>query len=267
MQIRLNTIQRIAAFVCSVALLVFAAVAIANGMQVAGKGGIPVPVAAAVFIVIASVAVGSLGIWSTAFTKHHSLDELEQTGETASSELPAMAWDSVACRFSLGSKVGGVLVDTESKLIHFSNCHMKFGFTNAADHSFQCPVADVRRIHDKHTQKVGMCLSIVTRHGRCMIRKIDADYGEIRDVLVSLVPVNDSGYILHDPVMQMPLGLAFAGSGVLGLLAGWWLLPDQANDTFLAVCLIAGTTIGMAAALLVTGLVDRKLRASSEKQT
>ena len=266
MRFRLHTFQRIAGFTCSVCLLLFAGVAIANGMKIAGKGGIPVPVFASVFIVIVSVAVGGMGIWLTAFTRSRTLDELDQDEHTTTSELPSPVEGSVTCRFSLGSKAGAVFVDTESNRIHFSNCHMKFGFTNSADESFQCPIADVRRIHDKHIHRVGMCLSIVTRHGRCMIRSIDVDYSEVRDLLVSLVPVNDPGYILHDPAMQLPLGLAITGSGVLGLLTGWWLLPARASDTFLVVYLIAGTTIGIAGALLVTGLVDRKLRAGSENE-
>lgn len=266
MQFRLHTFQRIAGFVCSVALLAFAVVAIANGMQVVGKGGVPVPFAATVFVVIVSVAIGSLGIWLTAFTRHSPLDELQQTSEPPSHDLSPLSKDSIACQFSLGSKIGGVFVDTDSEQIHFSNCHMKYGFTNAAAESFQCSIADVMRVHDKHVYKIGMCLLIVTRYGRCMIRKIDADYAQVRDALVGLVPVNDPGYILQDPSWQMPLGFLIASSGVMGLLTGWWLLPAQASDTWLAIYLIAGTSIGIAGSLLMVALVDRRLRAGSRQQ-
>jgi hypothetical protein len=260
---RINLAGRIGILAFSGLLLFVPVYALVSEKGFVGDTGIPLPGIAVALICTVCAIFGCLGMWGSLIYKARTLKELAEEAVLTSHDQPSIAPDAIACRYSLGTKAGGVFVDTNSGLISFQNCHTPRGFLTSTDEWFTCPITDVKRLHDSNVYKAGRCLTIITVSGGVRIPQTLADYSEIRDKLRRLVTHNDPGFLLHDPAFQIILGLVIAGSGFLGVFAGWWLSPTNATDSILAVCIVGGTTLGVVGSLLLTSLADRFLQAQS----
>jgi hypothetical protein len=257
---RISLPGRIGVFVFSGLLLFFPVYAMVSEKGFVGDTGTPLPGIAVALICTVCTIFGCWGMWVSLIYKARTLKELDEEAVLTSHDQPSNAPDAIVCRYSLGTKAGGVFVDTNARLISFQNCHTPRGFLTSTDEWFTCPITDIKRVHDSNVYKAGRCLTIITGIGGVRIPQTLADYSDIRDTLRRLVAQNDPGFLLHDPAFQIVLGLVIAGGGFLGVFAGWWLSPKNATDSILAVCIVGGTTLGIVGSLLLTSLADRFLQ-------
>ncbi len=257
---RISLIGRIGIFALSGLLLFLPVHALVSEKGFVGDTGIPLPGIAVALICTVYTIFGCLGMWVSLIYKARTLKELDEEAVLTSRDQPSLAPDAIACRYSLGTKAGGVFVDKNARLISFQNCHTPRGFLTSTDEWFTCPITEIKRVHDSNVYKAGRCLTIITGIGGVRIPQTLADYSDVRDTLRRLVAQNDPGFLLHDPAFQIALGLVIAGGGFLGVFAGWWLSPTNATDSILAVCIVGGTTLGVVASLLLTSLADRFLQ-------
>ena len=227
MDYRLGRTQRYVLFLVGILLLVFCATAAMNG-GLKGKGGVPVPPGVNIFALGFGAILGGAAIWRSCCPSMVVSTKLPPAPERV-----AHNQGNLEFQFLLRQDTARVILDEREDRIHFFNGHVPFGLRTSAAGGFSCTTNAIMRVHDARVANLGRCLTIVTRTGKCVAPRGDSDYSSLYQRLKLVVPENHPGCLIHDPRMQYPIGAAISGSGVLGLLAGCWMMPMGANDTML----------------------------------
>ena len=255
MNYRLGRAQRFVLFIIGVLLLVFCAKAAMDG-GLTGKGGVPVPPVVNVLALGFGAILGGAALW-----RSWSQSTVISTKPPPALEPVTHNRGTLEVQFLLRQDTARVILDEADARIHFINCHVPFGLLTSAAGGFSCDTNAIMRVHDAREANLGMCLTIVTRTGKCVVPRGGTDYSALYQRLKQIVPDNHPGFVIHDHRMQYPIGAAISGSGVLGLLAGGWMTPMGASDTMLYFCGALGATLGVAASLLGLWSIDRCLQA------
>jgi hypothetical protein len=236
-------------------LLVFCAKAAMNG-GLKGRGGVPVPPVVNIFAVGFGAILGGAALWRSCCQSTAISIEMPPVSEHVCNNRRNLEF-----QFLLRQNTTRVILDEREDRIHFFNCHVPFGLLTSAEVGFSCSTNAIMCVHDARDAHLGMCLTIVTRTGKCVAPRGDNDYSSLYQRLKLIVPDNHPGFLIHDPRMQYPIGAAISGSGLLGLLAGCWMMPMGASDTILYFCGVLGATLGIAASLFGLWSLDRCLQA------
>ena len=255
MDYRLGRAQRCVLFFIGLLLLVFCAKAAMDG-GLKGKGGVPVPPVVNIFALGFGAFLGGAAIWRSCCQS-----TVGSTERPPAPEHVAHSQEILEFHFLLRHDTALIILDEREDRIHFFNCHVPFGLLTSAAGEFSCATNAIMRVHDARDANLGMCLTIVTRTGKCIAPRGNNDYSGLYQRLKLIVPDNHPGFLIHDPRMQYPIGAAISGSGVLGLLTGCWMVPIGANDTMLYFCGALGATFGIAASLFGLLSLDRWLQA------
>lgn len=257
---RLNGVQRFGSALSGALLLILSFIAAIHG-GVVGKNGMQFPPVASAVMICMGIAIGLCAIWISIFQPANREDHWNDTW-TSDDEY---SQDRIECQFMLRSRSAAVVFDQGNHLVHFHYCHVPFGFLTSSAEHFSCTPEDIMQLHDRIVYKAGTCLTIITRTGKCVIRKTDVDYTDIYLALKMVVPENNPGFKMHDPRMQFPIGLGIAACTMAGLLAGCWLLPVKASDTALFLFGALGATLGISFSLITVWWIDRSLQIRSIK--
>lgn len=261
MDYRLSRVQRYLSFFIGLMLLLFCMGAAMNG-GLKGKAGLPVPPIVNSLALCFGSVLGSAVIWRSC-----------RQSAVVSTESPATVQplnrnpEHLEFQFLLRDSSARLILDTQENRVCFLNCHVPFGLLTSAEEEFSCPTDSIMRVHDAPVANLGMCLTIVTRTGRCVVPRGDGDYSNLYQRLKLLTPCNHPGFLIHDPRMQYPIGIVISGSGVLGLLAGCWAVPMGASNTTLYLFGGLGATFGIAISLLGLWSLDRCLQTVHSDRT
>lgn len=196
--------------------------------------------------------MGGLGVWAGLSLRPKSQTELEREREFPVPDRPDVSPDAIPYLCSVGNRSAEVLVDVEDGRVHFRNCHVPRGFLTSVQPWFDCPSKELKGIHS-FTHRGVTTLTIVTGHGKAVIPVAGAGYSELHEVLKQLVPHTSPGFSTDHPL----IGMVYLAGALLGLFAGVFLTPEQADDTTLGLFVIAGSILGVAGSHLLVWAGDR----------
>lgn len=163
----------------------------------------------------------------------------------------------LVCRFH-GSR--SVIVDYETRMIHFQNCHTPRTFFPVAPASeFICPVTDLRAVHRVRI-KNKVTLTVVTRTGSAEVPASAVNFVLLERCLRANLP-EDGPVVSGDHPLWLPMCALSGGLG--GLFAGLFLSSKNARDNVFGVYLLGGTMAGIIFVFLLRKLAQ--LSASEEE--
>jgi hypothetical protein len=239
------------------------------------------------FLLVVFACISCVAIWFSLFYRELTPRELADEAELSSGDGPRIPPDAPACRFSNFGKAAGVFIETTAERIHFQNCHIPRGFLTSQDSWFSCPISDVKAVHttrlrtgrsnghpgflvidaidslENGNRPYNGILIIITRVGTVRISSHLVDYSELHRTLLSLVPRNSPGFLLHHPAMVNMHVMIMIVSTLLGLFLGWQQTPPDSSDSTLGLYLLVGTTLGLCGSIVLWAAGDRMLQSSA----
>ncbi len=209
-----------------------------------------------VYVFVAAIfwPLACICFWYLLNFRHKSGQQIEAELALSIPEQPHISEHERSYRFQNGLLPAAVAIDEEQQVIHFFNCHAPRRMFATSQPRFCCPLSDLLGIYLVSYPQGAF--TVVTQQGKASIPSGYDGFLELRERLTSLVPRNAPRFAEDQPLM----GMVYLGGACCGLLAGYVMTPDNANDSTLGLLMIMGAILGPIISHVLIVVVDRKWR-------
>jgi hypothetical protein len=144
-----------------------------------------------------------------------------------------------------------VIVDQDSRKIHFQNCHRPKSFLPAKKHPwFSCSLSDLRGVHVNH-YKGNSSLFIVTQAGSATVPSSGSNFKILKEKLPALLPQGQQCFNSENPFLGILYAIAITAGVVLTLA-----LPMNVSDGVFVLAMFLGGGIGFGIARAIVAMAQ-----------